>query len=111
MSNDAERWLRIGALIAALSVAAGAFGAHALDAHPRIETWKTAAHYQLVHGVALCLPTLPRLSRALLLVGTVVFSGSLYLLVVLDEPRLGMVTPVGGLTLIAGWLAALRSSR
>ncbi len=111
MNGDGAKWLRIGACVAALGVAAGAFGAHALDPHPRIETWKTAAQYQLVHGIALCLPTLPRLSRILLLAGTVVFSGSLYLLVVLDEPRLGMVTPVGGAALIAGWLSALRGKQ
>lgn len=111
MSADAEalRWRRIGAVVAALGVAAGAFGAHALGEHPRLETWKTAANYHLLHGIALCLPGLPRLTRALLLGGTVVFAGSLYLLVLLDQPWLGAVTPLGGVALIAGWLSGARA--
>lgn len=108
MSADAQalRWRRIGAVIAAIGVAAGAFGAHALGEHPRLETWKIAAHYQLLHGIALCLPGLPRVTRILLLVGTLIFAGSLYLLVLLDQPWSGAVTPFGGLALIAGWLSA-----
>ncbi len=104
--EQALRWRRIGAVIAAIGVAAGAFGAHALGEHPRLETWKTAAHYQLLHGIALCLPGLPLATRTLLLVGTILFAGSLYLLVLLDQPWLGAVTPLGGVALIAGWLTA-----
>ncbi|GDX79426.1 hypothetical protein LBMAG42_12370 [Deltaproteobacteria bacterium] len=108
MSADPQalKWRRIGAVIAAIGVAAGAFGAHALGEHPRLETWKTAAQYELFHGIALCVPGLPFVTRALLLVGTLIFAGSLYLLVLLDQPWLGAITPLGGLALIAGWLSA-----
>lgn len=108
MSADAQalRWRRVGAVIAAVGVAAGAFGAHALGDNPHIETWKTAAHYQLLHGIALCLPGLPRITRVLLLVGTAIFAGSLYGVVLLDQPWLGAITPLGGVALIAGWLSA-----
>ena len=108
MSADTEalRWRRIGAVVAAVGVAAGAFGAHALGEHPRLETWKTAAHYEMLHGIAMCLPGLPKITRILLLVGTLIFAGSLYLLVLLDQPWLGAITPFGGVALIAGWLSA-----
>ena len=110
--------LLLGALLGALGVAAGAFGAHALrgriDARA-LEIWQTAAHYQQVHAaviVAIALwihhdPTprpRQRLALALLLAGVVIFAGTLYPLA-LGGPRvLGAITPVGGLALILGWL-------
>lgn len=104
------------ALSAAIAVAAGAFGAHALrDIVPdqRLATWETAARYQLVHALAILLAArwvaraVPGATLAtwLFIVGTVLFAGSLYLLVLLDQPWLGAVTPVGGAAFIAGWLA------
>ncbi len=95
---------RCAGWIGAIAVAAGAFGAHALEGHPRLDTWKTAAVYHLVHAVALALPNTPAIARRLWVVGITLFSGSLYALVLLDAPRLGVITPVGGLALIAGWL-------
>jgi uncharacterized membrane protein YgdD (TMEM256/DUF423 family) len=87
---------------------AGAFGAHGLEGTvppARLETWETAARYHLVHAVALLfLAGRPgRWAFRLMTAGIAVFSGSLYALVLLDLPRLGAVTPVGGLMLIAGW--------
>ena len=105
------RWRRIGAGLAGLGVAAGAFGAHVLEHHARLDTWKTGALYHLIHGIALCIPGLPRLSRRFLLAGTAIFSGSLYLLVLLDEPRFGAITPIGGVALILGWLLAARPGK
>jgi uncharacterized membrane protein YgdD (TMEM256/DUF423 family) len=109
--------LRTAAVLGALAVAAGAFGAHALRGtvtDARLATFDTAAKYQLVHAVLLAAlahapvgPLAPRLITA----GTVVFSGTLYLLVLLDLPVLGAVTPVGGLLLIAGWLSLLLDAR
>lgn len=104
------------------AVAAGAFGAHALrpmlEARGRIGTWETAVLYHLIHAVVLLSVALylrreadpaaaRRLARAgdLLAAGIVLFSGSLYALA-LGAPRwLGPVTPLGGLSLLAGWLA------
>ncbi len=99
-------WRRLGGLLAGLAVMSGAFGAHALAGNPRLDVWKTAALYHLVHAIALLLPGLPTLTRRLHLAGLLVFSGSLYLLVLTDTPWLGAITPIGGLCLIGGWLAA-----
>jgi uncharacterized membrane protein YgdD (TMEM256/DUF423 family) len=118
----ARRLVAIGALSAALAVAAGAFGAHALaDAvtEARLGTWQTASSYHLAHALGLVLVGLAMLrwpSRAtraaggLLLAGTVLFSGSLYALVLLDAPALGAITPLGGVAFIAGWVALARAA-
>lgn len=101
-----------GSVLGALGVGCGAFGAHGLRAvldAAALGWWQTAVQYQLWHAVALvAMAALPRirttLPAALLSLGTVVFSGSLYLMA-LGAPRwLGAVTPVGGSLLIAGWL-------
>lgn len=99
-----RRWRQVAGTIGALGVAAGAFGAHALQTHPRIDVWKTAALYQMFHAVVLVVPAIPVATRVLFTAGVVVFSGSLYALVLLDEPWLGAITPIGGVSFIAGWL-------
>lgn len=94
---------------------AGAFGAHALRAQvttDRLDTWQTAAHYQLLHAVVLLAlaawlqwaPTpLRRWALRFFVAGICLFSGSLYLLVLLDITWLGAVTPIGGVGLILAW--------
>uniref|UniRef100_UPI00333EBB7A DUF423 domain-containing protein n=1 Tax=Castellaniella defragrans TaxID=75697 RepID=UPI00333EBB7A len=115
-----------GALILALGVAAGAFGAHGLKrlvAPDLLEVWRTAAHYQLIHGAGLLLVASlwPRLAPApaawagsLMLAGLLVFSGSLYAMVLTGLRALGAITPIGGLLMILSWLtlawAAWRSA-
>jgi uncharacterized membrane protein YgdD (TMEM256/DUF423 family) len=112
---------RIAGWMGALAVAAGAFGAHGLKDHvtpDRLVTWETGARYHLIHAVVLLLLALlpeqtaaiPRAVFWLFLAGIFIFSGSLYALVLLDLPILGMVTPVGGLCLIAGWAGLARSA-
>ncbi|MFV0282600.1 MAG: DUF423 domain-containing protein [Castellaniella sp.] len=105
-----------GALILALGVAAGAFGAHGLKrlvTPDQLEVWRTAAHYQMIHGIGLLLIAAlwPRLAAApgalaggLMLAGLVIFSGSLYALVLTGVRALGAITPVGGLLMIFSWL-------
>lgn len=117
MNATGRSFVMLGALCGALAVVAGAFGAHAIaEAVPpqRLETFRTGAHYQLVHSIALVLtgllmerfPTrLVRWGGWLFLAGIVLFSGSLYVLVLVDMPALGMITPMGGLALIAAWFA------
>ncbi|HSM04975.1 MAG TPA: DUF423 domain-containing protein [Longimicrobiales bacterium] len=114
-SSAGRRLFVAGAVLAGLGVALGAFGTHALTPRvppDRIATWETAVRYHLVHALALLILGLarnrwpvPALDRAggLILAGTAVFAGSLYLLVLTDTPALGAVTPVGGLLLLAGW--------
>lgn len=90
---------------------AGAFGAHALAEHPRLEAWKTAALYQVLHAVALAVPGLPARTRWAWLAGIAIFAGSLYALVATGATWLGMVTPVGGLCFVAGWVGLAISPR
>lgn len=106
----ARAWLPAG--FGATGVALGAFGAHALAAHvtpERLTTWETATRYHLLHAVVLlalaALPTRSPWPRRLFAAGITLFSGSLYLLVLLDLPILGAVTPLGGVALIAGWIS------
>lgn len=111
----ATRLLSIAALSGALAVALGAFGAHALDGVVRPErllTFDTAVRYQLTHALAAALAAVaaaqrPRAAVAgvLLLVGSLVFSGSLYALVASDRGLFGAIAPIGGATMVAGWLA------
>ena len=99
-----------------LGVAAGAFGAHALDGRldpDSAATFDTAVRYQLVHALALLAHAgvfrhdsgwAARWGWRMFLLGTALFSGSLYLLVATGQLWLGAVTPFGGLALLAGWL-------
>jgi uncharacterized membrane protein YgdD (TMEM256/DUF423 family) len=108
-----------GSISAACSVAAGAFGAHVLsDAlEPQIlDVFETAARYQMYHALGMIAAGLAGSSvadkrRALFasagkwfLAGTLLFSGSLYALVLTEMKWLGAVTPFGGVSYIAGWL-------
>jgi uncharacterized membrane protein YgdD (TMEM256/DUF423 family) len=106
-------WISVGAVWGFLAVALGAFGAHGLrgSAGPQaLEWWRTAASYHLVHALALILAGVvaqqaPRAELAAwaFLVGSAIFSGTLYAMA-LGAPRwLGAVTPIGGLGMLAGW--------
>lgn len=105
--------LRTLALLGASAVALGAFGAHALNEtllqSGRLETWKTASLYHLAHTLFLLLAAmlLPHrnLTFRLGLAGTLIFSGSLYLLCITNISLLGAITPIGGLLLIAAWIS------
>lgn len=106
-------WTMVGAAVGLLGVVAGAFGAHALRAVASPEQlgwWTTAAQYHLVHALALVGVGLFQRSGGpadaagwAFLAGILLFSGTLYAMG-LGGPRvLGAVTPLGGLSLIAGW--------
>jgi uncharacterized membrane protein YgdD (TMEM256/DUF423 family) len=116
MSNTTA--LRISALVGALAVILGAYGAHGLDkylvqfgaenAAKQLEWWRTGVAYHLPHAVVMLILALHAPLRVwswrFLLGGIVLFSGSLYAMA-LGGPRwLGAVTPFGGTLLIAGWL-------
>jgi uncharacterized membrane protein YgdD (TMEM256/DUF423 family) len=113
---SSARVLALAALALALATILGAFGAHGLKgslAPDRLEVYETAVRYHFFHalgllGVGLALRfidgPLARWAAVLIAAGIVLFSGSLYALT-FGAPRLiGVVTPVGGLALIAGWL-------
>lgn len=109
-----------GFVLGALAVALGAFGAHALKnllaLSGRTETYELAVKYHFYHSLALlALAALQpqvgenkaRWSARLILLGTLFFSGSLYLLAIFETKAVVFVTPVGGTLLIAGWLTAV----
>lgn len=114
-SNHGRLMLILGSLLAGIAVALGAFGSHALEtivSADRVETWQTAVRYQLFHALALLiLGILTFVIRAVtlaipawcFLLGTLFFSGSLYLLVLLNLPILGALTPIGGALYLLGW--------
>ena len=120
-------FLMLGALAAALAVAAGAFGAHALKARltPDLLTvYQTAVQYHFYHALGLALvgfalvhwpdSTWAKAAGWIMLAGIALFSGSLYLLSLTGQRWLGAVTPLGGLAFIAAWvllaIGALKAS-
>lgn len=111
-------WLGVAGILGALGVGLGAFGAHGLRAILPLQEmtiFETAVRYHLFHtlallGTALAMQAFPghrvglrRVAMAFTF-GIIVFSGSLYVLVMTDQRWLGAVTPVGGLALIGGWV-------
>lgn len=116
-----KNFLRTGAIMMALGVIFGAFGAHVLKdivASDRLDIFETAVRYQMYHGLGLLLlgtllyfrrTPLMRFVGWLFAGGTLLFSGSLYLLtfadtVALPTQYIGPLTPLGGLLLVAGWV-------
>lgn len=130
-----KSWGTVGAIVAGLAVVMGAFGAHGVDgyfaekyagqtkaiagvtvpaAQKYLRDFNTAAEYQMSHGLALLAVGIlsavkPR--RALQVAGwsfvggVVLFSGSLYVLTLTGQTKLGMITPIGGTLFIVGWVA------
>jgi uncharacterized membrane protein YgdD (TMEM256/DUF423 family) len=106
----------LGAASGFVAVAAGAFGAHALRARlspDLLGVFETAARYQMYHALALMAVAwavarwpgaLPQWAGWLFIVGTVLFSGSLYALALSGVRWLGAITPLGGLAFLAGWI-------
>jgi len=114
-------FIRIGALLAALAVGLGAFGAHGLKtlveqgkfSAKDLETFQTAVHYQMVHALGLILIGLLGAMRQsgmldlagwTMLLGILVFSGFLYAYVATGTKLFAMLVPIGGLALIVAWL-------
>lgn len=118
MPIDGKALLALGAVLAALAVALGAFGAHALKARlapDALALWQTAAQYHFWHALGVIAAGLALLHFAdsgwlraagmLLALGVLLFSGSLYALALSGVHWLGALTPFGGLAFILGWLA------
>ena len=114
-SNSKAHWLVLAGVLAALGVAAGAFGAHGLRSRvspEQLEWWQTAARYHQIHTLALLLvawipgpwPRLRSLVAGAFVFGVLIFAGTLYAMA-LGGPRiLGAITPLGGLSLILAYL-------
>ena len=112
-----NRHVVIGAIAAMLSVAIGAFGAHILQDRItayELDVFRTGVQYQMFHSlgilvVALLADRLPSPKAAnwaarLMLIGIVLFSGSLYVLAISGVNWLGAITPIGGVSFVAGWI-------
>jgi uncharacterized membrane protein YgdD (TMEM256/DUF423 family) len=111
-------WSAIAAILLALAVGLGAFGAHGLKARLdayHLDIYKTAVLYHFLHALGmLIVATLPRTGTFppesaelvcwLLLAGILIFSGSLYVLAITGVSALGAITPLGGLAFILAWL-------
>lgn len=110
-------FLQLGGILAALSVAIGAFGAHGLKDYlaktGRADVFETAVKYQFYHvfGIIIVALLMSNYNSKLLnysgyafLGGIVLFSGSLYALIATQNTKLGAITPLGGLLFIAGWV-------
>lgn len=126
-----KKFITTGALLGAIAVALGAFGAHGLKkiVEPEtVQTFQTGVQYQMYHALALlltgllyekCFQKFARIAGILFIIGIILFSGSLYLLTVgkaaetASFDNTGIITPFGGVCFIAGWLflflAAIRS--
>jgi uncharacterized membrane protein YgdD (TMEM256/DUF423 family) len=111
-------WTAIGAVLMALAVGMGAFGTHGLrnrlDAYS-MSVYEKAAFYHFIHALGILLVSLLGRTTAisvagqarvawLLLIGIIIFSGSLYALALSGVRILGAITPIGGIAFIAGWL-------
>lgn len=108
--------LLTASILLAIAVALGAFGAHNLKAHisgDLMQTYKTGVEYHFYHALGLLLigvlsmsisSGLLNWSAILLFAGIVLFSGSLYILAITGIKWLGAITPLGGISFIAGWI-------
>lgn len=114
----------LAGLLGFSAVALGAFGAHGMrsrlgslpEGMKRLEWWNTAAHYHLTHALALALAawlvhrgagTSALLAGWSFIAGVAFFSGSLYLMTITGQTKLGAITPLGGLLFLVGWGAVV----
>lgn len=114
--TSAQRYLLIGAVAGFLAVALGAFGAHGLKntiSPAMLNVFNTAVQYQGLHALALLVTgmllrdlSVPGLRWAgrFFTLGIILFCGSLYLLAITQYRMLGAITPLGGLSFLAGWV-------
>ncbi len=106
----------IGSLLGGLAVALGAFGAHAfkglLVQNDRVDTYELAVRYHFFHALVVLLiallmdkvePKMASRSGIFIVIGTLLFSGSLYIMALANTTKMALVTPTGGLFLIVGW--------
>lgn len=111
-----KTWIILGAVLAALAVGLGAFGAHFLKAKilpADLLIFETGVKYHMYHALGLILLgilglhyglNMVNISAVLILTGIILFSGSLYLLVFTGLRWMGIITPLGGLCFISGWI-------
>lgn len=117
----------IGAVLGFLAVALGAFGAHALEdllvKNDYQAVWETGVQYQMFHAVAILVIGVLmsknvignvkslRVAATAMLIGTILFSGSLYVMAVTKITVLGAITPIGGIAFLIGWVALMMAAK
>ncbi|TFV97298.1 DUF423 domain-containing protein [Algoriphagus kandeliae] len=115
---NGKQIIQLAAILGALAVAIGAFGAHGLEAtlikNGRVETFETAVKYHFYHALGIFLVGILAIlkpnwrglnfSAINLAIGILIFSGSLYILSIFGINWLGAITPIGGVAFILGWL-------
>ncbi|MFB9279097.1 DUF423 domain-containing protein [Cohnella cellulosilytica] len=119
-----NKYTKIGAIAAMLSVAIGAFGAHILEDRltaDMMDVFDTGVQYHMFHSIGILLvsllidrlpsPKMAAWAARLLVAGIVLFSGSLYVLALSGVKILGAVTPLGGVAFIAGWICLALAAR
>ncbi|MBP1905288.1 uncharacterized membrane protein YgdD (TMEM256/DUF423 family) [Paenibacillus turicensis] len=113
-----KKYFVMGAILMALAVGLGAFGAHILSSllsAKALETFKTGVHYHMIHAIGILVTTLVAAqwgtdnkkllwANRLFLSGIILFSGSLYGLSLTGARWFGPITPLGGVSFITGWL-------
>ena len=109
-------WISMGAMMGALGVILGAFGAHALKDsldNYSLDIYQKAVFYQFIHAIALILTGLIQhqfqqlnlgIAQWSFFLGIIIFSGSLYILAVSGVKWMGAITPIGGVAFIVGWV-------
>lgn len=124
MCSKSVGWFQVAAVLCGLAVALGAFGAHGLKERlspDLLVIFEVGVRYQFYHGLALLGLSLagasfwqgswPRRASLAWLFGTLVFSGSLYVLAITGLRWMGAITPIGGVALILGWIMVLPAAR
>lgn len=112
-----RKYFSIGAILAGLAIALGAFGAHGLKeivSERMLQNFETGVRYQMYSALGLMLialaSTVVKNSKKLqtgslmILIGTIIFSASLYIMALTNVTMLGAITPIGGVLMIAGWI-------
>ncbi len=117
LTRNVKLFLTIASIMMALAIAIGAFGAHGLKSmvdESLLKVYNTGVQYHFYNTLGLFAASFiiylkPQVKRVviaswLIFLGTIIFSFSLYFLVILDMPKLGMITPIGGTLQIIAWL-------
>ena len=117
MNKLSRQFLILASILLALAVVVGAFGAHIIQdmvTEERFAVYQTGVQYHFYHALGLMMIGLAAMHMAQnkllrwsgysMILGIIIFSGSLYLLTITDTGWLGAITPIGGLTFIAGWI-------
>lgn len=116
MNQTSKQFLLLGTILMALAVSLGAFGAHGLKkivSAEMLTVYQTGIQYQFYHALGLCVVAfiahihntkLVKIAGNIMFIGVMIFSFSLYILVLLDMKWLGAITPIGGVLMVISWV-------